>query len=62
MYREALSLADQIHLTRVHCNPEADTFFPDLDEQNWSLVQSQHFEADEQNDHPHTIELWQRKR
>ncbi len=31
IYRQAIALADRIHLTRVHCQPEGDTHFPDPD-------------------------------
>lgn len=31
IYRQAMGLADTIHLTRVHCAPDGDTYFPDPD-------------------------------
>lgn len=33
LYQEALPLADEIHLTRVHLSPEGDSYFPEV---NWS--------------------------
>lgn len=55
IYLEAMPLAHRIYLTRVHCSPDADTFFhlPDTDE--WETVDRTHFEADGQNDFAHTI-------
>ena len=35
VYREALALAQTIHLTRVHAVVAADTFFPELDSREW---------------------------
>lgn len=29
IYRQAMARADRIHLTRVHCRPDGDTYFPD---------------------------------
>ena len=31
IYRQAMPLAQRLHLTRVHCSPAGDTFFPDPD-------------------------------
>ncbi len=33
LYEEALSVADMLHITRVHLNPEGDTVFPTV---NWA--------------------------
>lgn len=61
IYNEALPFAQRVHLTRVDCCPDADTFFGELSASQWVLRQTQQFEADEQNDHAHTIQLWERK-
>ncbi len=53
VYREALPLADRLHLTLVHDTPaEADTFFPEIDMSAWKEIAREHHEADEQNDQP----------
>ncbi|GAB4060784.1 dihydrofolate reductase [Uliginosibacterium sediminicola] len=51
IYALALPLASEIHLTRVHCTPEGDAFFPPLDAQAWEerIVQQQ--AADAFNEH-----------
>jgi dihydrofolate reductase len=59
----ALSLhrADVMYLTRVHGEPEGDTFFPEFDDVNeWRLIDSEHFEADEKNDYPYSFLTYQR--
>lgn len=55
IYREAMPVAQRIHLTRVHCSPEADTYFPEPDMAEWEIFESATFVADDQNDHPHTV-------
>lgn len=35
MYAQALSLADRVYFTRIHANPDGDTWFPDLAEATW---------------------------
>jgi dihydrofolate reductase len=49
IYRLALPLADRIYLTRVHANPEGDTWFPEVDETVWRLLSRQDHEADDKN-------------
>jgi len=38
IYKQSLSIADRIALTRVHHSFEADTFFPELDLNTWREV------------------------
>jgi dihydrofolate reductase len=49
LYREALSRADRILLTRVHGHFEGDTRFPELDAEAWTEVCRQRREADAAN-------------
>ena len=48
-YQEALPLADHLYLTVVHTSVEADTFFPEIEEKDWSLICAQDIPADEKN-------------
>src|SRR6056297_1869564 len=38
IYELGMDVADKIELTRVHGTFEADTFFPEIDEDKWELV------------------------
>lgn len=40
VYEEFLPVTDRIYLTRVHAEVEGDTFFPDIDEDEWQIVSS----------------------
>jgi dihydrofolate reductase len=55
IYREALPLADWIHLTRVHATVQADTFFPRLDAAEWEEVAREDRAADERHAHPYSF-------
>lgn len=55
IYAQAIPIASSIYLTRVHCSPQADTFFAIPDMNEWETVDKAHFDADEQNDFAHTI-------
>jgi dihydrofolate reductase len=61
IYKESISLSDRIYLTRVHTTIEGDTFFPAINENEWTLTSSKDFMADEKNNLPHSIQIWDRK-
>ncbi|RFM28794.1 dihydrofolate reductase [Deminuibacter soli] len=62
IYREAMSLAGRIYLTRVHASfPEADTFFPALDERQWQLTANEDFAADEKHAYAYSFQTWERR-
>ena len=61
IFAQSLHRADRMYLTRVHAEPEGDTFFPEFDDVNeWRLVDSEHFEADEKNQYPYSFLTYER--
>jgi dihydrofolate reductase len=61
IFRLAIHRADRMYLTRIHADLEGDAFFPDFDDVNeWHLVDSEHFEADEKNDYPFSFLTYDR--
>jgi dihydrofolate reductase len=41
IYRQMLPMCDTAYVTKVHCTPESDTFFPDLDaDPDWYLAET----------------------
>lgn len=43
IYRQLLPHCDTAYVTKVHCKPESDTFFPNLDKDNcWKLKEVLH--------------------
>lgn len=62
IFSQLLHRADRMHLTRVHAEPEGDTFFPEFDDVNeWELVDTEHFEADAKNPHPYSFLTYERR-
>ena len=49
VYASALERADRIYLTQVETEAEADTFFPRIDEADWTETSSEYHEKDEKN-------------
>ena len=40
IYKQMLPLCDTAYVTKVHCTPESDTYFPNLDEDtDWTLAE-----------------------
>ncbi len=60
IYAEALPIADRLYLTRVHCNYEGDTRFPDWNPAEWRLVASERFEHGTEYPYPFTFETYER--
>ncbi len=61
IYSQSLHRADEMLLTRVHAEPEGDVTFPEFDDVNeWKLVDSEHFEADDKNQYPYSFLTYRR--
>ena len=61
VYDLTLHFADRIHLTRIHHTFEADTFFPQLDMQDWKEIKNEFHQVDEKNAYDFSFIVYQRK-
>ncbi len=61
IYSLSLPFLDRLYLTEVDAEPEGDVFFPEIDLSEWNLISSESHPADEKNEHPFTIKLYERK-
>jgi dihydrofolate reductase len=61
IYRQSMSLADTIYITRVHAVLDGDAFFPVIDEKEWELVSSQDFPVDEKHAYAYSFQVWNKK-
>ena len=60
IYRQMLSFCDRAYVTKVHVNPESDTYFLNLDEdENWEL--SEILQSGEENGISYEMCLYTRK-
>jgi dihydrofolate reductase len=61
VYADALPRVDRIYLTRVHATiDDGDATFPEVDWNEWRLVESERHSADEKNEFDFTFEVWER--
>lgn len=62
IYKQFLPLANRLYLTVVHKDFEADTFFPDINYDEWKEVSKEIFEASGGNDFGYSYLILERKK
>ena len=60
IYRLALLKVDEIHLTRVQATIEGDTYLPEIDWDQWKLIEAQEHAADAKNQFACVFEHYRR--
>lgn len=60
IFREALPLVDKLYLTIVHSIVEGDTYFPELNKNEWKEISKENFKADEKNEHDYSFVTMER--
>lgn len=58
IYNLALPFSDIIEITKVHHTFEADTFFPEINKNEWQLVESEENFKDEKHLYDYTYETY----
>ena len=63
IYEQAIMLADKLYVTRVHHSFEnADTFFPQINKDEWVITDSEDFQCDKKHLFPYTFETFIKKK
>lgn len=63
LYSSALDSVDTLYLTRIHATfADADTFFPEIDYNDWEEVTNEYHDADEKNKIPYSFITLKRKK
>jgi len=62
IYKQAMPIADRIYLTKVHQLFDGDTFFPEINMNEWTEISNQYFAPDEKNKYPFSIILLERRK
>lgn len=60
IYQISMKHAQKIELTRVHGSFDADTFFPEIDPDQWRLVHSTEHPRDDRHDYSFTYLTYER--
>lgn len=61
IYKQTISFADQLDITRVHHIFEADVFFPDIDPEIWELTSETFQSKDERHLFDYSFQTFVRK-
>ncbi len=61
IYRQFLPLAQKLYLTKVHKSYEADTFFPEIDFDNYDLLEKTDIMSDPDNSLSYSYEVYRKK-
>ena len=61
IYKLSMPFADKIELTRVHGAFDADAFFPEIEEDNWNLVNEEFHPKDDKHNFDFTYQTFLRK-
>ena len=60
VYRQFLPYANKLYLTVVHKDFEADTFFPEIDTNQWKLVEQSDHGPDETNEFSYSFLVFEK--
>lgn len=61
VYKQGLEYADTLHITWVHEEFSADTFFPEINEDIWEEVEREDHKADDENPYPYSFVSYKKK-
>ncbi|PWH84277.1 dihydrofolate reductase [Algibacter marinivivus] len=61
IYKQAMTIADKIELTRVHHDFDADTFFPEIDASVWKETANVFHKKDDNHDYEFSFLTYERK-
>ena len=62
IYEQALDYVNRVYLTRVHAYVNGDTFFPELDLNEWQRVLHESHKKDAKHAYDFSFEVWERKK
>ena len=60
VYKQFLPLAQKLYLTYVKASPEGDTYFPEINKEEWKEVKREDHKADEKNSYDYSFVILER--
>lgn len=61
VYKQSINKVNTMYITWIHKSFTADTYFPEIDLNEWTEVSREDHDADEQNQFPYSFVVYKRK-
>ena len=61
IYKQFLDMTDYIYLTVVHTKIDGDTYFPEIENKEWTLISGETHDKDNKNEYDYTFRIYKRK-
>lgn len=61
VFRQSMSLAHRIYLTRIFHSFDGDTFFPELNTDEWKMISEERHQPDEKNKYAFAFQLFEKR-
>jgi dihydrofolate reductase len=62
LYKQTLDRADRLYITHIHHEfADADTFFPEVNYDEWEVIEREDHQADERHPYDYSFVTYQRK-
>lgn len=55
IYQKFLPYADKIYITKVHNDIDGDTYFPEINMNDWNIESSEYYKKDEKNEYDYSF-------
>jgi len=60
LFEETLSLTNKLVLTEVDCEIDGDVFYPEIDKEEWRLLNSKSFNKDKDNEFDFVVKVYEK--
>ncbi len=60
VYRQFMPITDRLYITHVHRKCPADIYFPEIDPEEWSVIQQEEYYDGENTSIPYTYTVYER--
>lgn len=60
IYKQFLPYANKLYITRINCELHGDTYFPEINEDEWKILSIEKHLKDDKNEYDYTYEVYER--